>query len=78
MLKIFVILLVVPFLYSCQSPVQAHESALKNQLAYAEVTKTKHTKHIRKKQRKICDRLRKIRERLEKRKKRKQGRKGGK
>ena len=71
-------LLVVPLLYSCQSPVQAQESSYENQLAYAQATKTKHTKHIRKKQRKICDRLRKIRERLEKRKKRKQGRKSGK
>ena len=70
MLKIFVTLLIVPFLYSCQSPAEAQEKVLKSELAYAQVAKTKHTKHVREKQRKICDRLQKIRDRLEKRKKR--------
>ena len=70
MLKILVTLLIVPFLYSCQSPVEAQEKVLKTELAYAQVAKTKHTKHVREKQRKICDRLQKIRERLEKRKER--------
>ena len=45
-------------------------------LAYIQPVQDKHTKHIRKQQRKICDRLKKIRERLEKIRKRKN--KGGK
>ena len=78
LLKIFVTFLTIPFLYSCQNPVQAQEGSFENKIVYAQVAKTEHTKHIRKKQRKICDRLKKIRERLEKRKKRQHKRKGGK
>ena len=70
MLKTLVTLLIVPILYSCQSPAEAQEKVLKNELAYVQVAETKYTKHVRDKQRKICDRLQKIRERLEKRKKR--------
>ena len=68
-LKMLVILLTIPLLCSCQNSVQAQESSLENKLAYAHITKVKHTKHVRKQQRKICDRLKKIKERLEKRKK---------
>ena len=78
MLKIFVTLLVIPFLYSCQNSASAQEYSVESQLAYAQATKTKHTKRARKQQRKICERLKKIKERLEKRKKRKHNRKGGK
>ena len=77
-LRIFALLLVIPLTYSCQTSAVAQDYTPKKETAYAQATKTKHTKHIRKKQRKICDRLRKIRERLEKRKKRKNGRIGGK
>ena len=70
MLKILVTFLIVPFLYSCQSPAEGQEKVLKNELAYVQVAETKYTKPVRDKQRKICDRLQKIRERLEKRKKR--------
>ena len=76
-LKIFIIFLTLPLLYSCQRPVQAQEHSLDN-VAYAQAPSNAihHTKHIHKQQRKIQDRLRKIRERMEKKKKRK--RKGGK
>ena len=78
MLKALTILLIVPFLYSCQNSATAQEYSPESQLAYAQATKTKHTKRARKQQRKICERLKKIKERLEKRKKRKHNRKGGK
>jgi len=70
-LKILVIFLTLPLLYSCQKPLRAQESHLENKVAYAQATHAKHTKHIRKQQRNIHDRLRKIRERMEKKKKRK-------
>ena len=76
-LKIFIIFLTLPLLYSCQKPLHAQENQLEKKVAYTQVTHTKrHTKHIRKQQRKIHDRLRKIRERIEKKKKYKY--KGGK
>ena len=76
-LKILVIFLTLPLLYSCQKTLHAQENHLEKTGAYAHVAQTKHhTKHIRKQQRNIHDRLRKIRERMEKKKKRK--RKGGK
>ena len=74
--RCLILLLVFPFLYSCQRPVQAEERPLEKRVAYAQVASHKHTKHIRKQQRKINERLQKIKERMEKRKKRRQ--KGGK
>ena len=71
MLKVFVILLVIPFLYSCQNSAVAHVGALEKGLAYAQVTKTKHTSRAKKQQKDIHKRLRKIKERMEKRKQKK-------
>jgi hypothetical protein len=76
MLKTLVTLLIVPFLYSCQTNLQGQESPLEKKVAYTQVTHTehhtkRHTKHIRKQQQKIHDRLRRIRERVEKKKQRK-------
>ena len=71
MFRYLILLIVFPFLYSCQQPVQAEERPLEKRVAYAQVANNKHTKHIRKQQRKINERLQKIKERMEKRKNRK-------
>jgi len=74
LLKIFVALLIIPFLYSCQKPLQAQEQQLEKRVAYtqfAEIKYAKHTMRAKKQQRDICDRLQKIKERIEKRRKRK-------
>jgi hypothetical protein len=76
-LKSLTLFLIIPLLYSCQKPLHAQENHLEKTVAHAHVAQAKHrTKHIRKQQRNIHDRLRGIRERMEKKKKR--GRKGGK
>ena len=72
-LKVFIILLIVPFLYSCQNLVEAQEKSPERKIAYVQVTSSEHTKHIHKQQRNIHKRLRKIKERMEKRKKHKGG-----
>ena len=74
MFRCLILLLVFPFLYSCQQPVQAQERPLEKRLAYAQVARYEHTKHIRKQQHKINERLQKIKEHMEKRKKRKSDR----
>jgi len=65
---------------SCDNSAMAEQQTTiakkERKLAYIQPVQVKHTKHIRKQQRKICDRLKKIRERLEKIRKRKK--KGGK
>ena len=71
MLKIFVTLLVIPFLYSCQNSATAQEYPLENQLAYSQATKTKHTKRAKKQQRDICERLKRIQKRIERKKQKK-------
>jgi len=71
MLKTLIILLIVPFLYSCQNSTSAQEYSGESQLAYAQATKTKHTKRARKQQRDICERLKRIQKRIEKKKNRK-------
>jgi len=71
MFRYLILLIVFPFLYSCQQPVQAEERPLEKRAAYAQVANNKHTKHIRNQQRKINERLQKIKERMEKRKNRK-------
>ena len=76
MFRYLILLIVFPLLYSCQQPVQAKERPLEKRVVYAQVASHKHTKHIRKQQRKINERLQKIKERMEKRKRRR--RKGGK
>ena len=71
MARLLIILTLFPFLYSCNSPVEAHEYSRTNELTYNHVMKTeiRHTKHVRKQQKDICKRLRKIQKRLEKKKK---------
>ena len=69
-------LLIIPFLYSCQNSATAQEYSFEKKVAYAQVSKTKHTKRARKQQRDICERLKKIQKRIERKKNRK--RKGGK
>ena len=71
MLKIFVILLIIPFLYSCQNSAAAQEYSLENQLVYSQATKTHHTKRARKQQRDICERLKRIQKRIERKKQKK-------
>ena len=78
MLKTLIILLIVPFLYSCQNSATAQEYSFEKKVAYAQVSKTKHTKRARRQQRDICERLKKIQKRIERKKNRKRGRKGGK
>ena len=73
MLKVFAVLLVIPFLYSCQNSAVAQEGAPQKELAYAQVTKTKHTNRAKKQQKDIHKRLRKIKEQMEKRRKREGG-----
>jgi len=68
MLKYLVLLITIPLLYSCNSPVIANQSSSKNHLAYIETAKFKHTKHVRKQQKDICERLKKIHKKLEKKK----------
>jgi hypothetical protein len=68
MLKYLVLLITIPLLYSCNSPASAHENSSKNHLAYIETAKFKHTKHVRKQQKDICERLKKIHKKLENRK----------
>ena len=70
-LKIFALFLIIPFIYSCQTPAVAQDLSLKKEIVYAQATKTEHTKSARKQQRKICDRLKKIQKKLEKKKKNK-------
>ena len=76
MLKMLITLLIVPFLYSCQNSATAQEYSLEKEVAYVQVTKTRHTKRARRQQRDICKRLKKIQKRIERKKNRK--RKGGK
>mgnify|MGYP003680147897 FL=1 len=68
-------ILILIFCGSCDNPAMAIPGlpAIKKErkLAYVKPVQVKHTKHVRKQQRKICDRLKKIRERLEKSRKRK-------
>jgi uncharacterized protein YcfJ len=69
MLKMFVTLLIIPFLYSCQNVAAAQEDLPEKKVAYAQAMAVESTKRARKQQRNICKRLRKIKERIEKRKK---------
>lgn len=71
MLKYLVLLIAIPLLYSCNSPASAHENSSKNHLVRIEAAKFKHTKHVRKQQKDICERLKKIKEHMEKRKRNK-------
>ena len=71
MLKTLIILLIIPFLYSCQNSASAQEYSVESQLAYAQATKAKHTKRVRKQQRDICERLKRIQKRIERKKNRK-------
>tara|TARA_R110002110_G_scaffold230176_2_gene445849 strand:- start:972 stop:1190 length:219 start_codon:yes stop_codon:yes gene_type:complete len=72
MLKYLIILMMLPLIYSCNSPAIANQSSSKNHRVYPKTTKFKHTKHARKQQKNICERLKKIHKKLEK-KKAKQG-----
>ena len=71
MLKMLITFLIVPFLYSCQNSATAQEYSFEKKVAYAQVSKTKHTKRARKQQRDICERLKKIQKRIERKKNRK-------
>ena len=75
MLRLLIIVILFPFLYSCNNPVEAREYPRTNELAYNRVltTEVQHTKHVREQQKDICSRLRKIQRKLEKRKKNKKG-----
>ena len=75
MLRYLILLITFPLLYSCNSPAAAFELPLKKEIAYAKVadSKIKYTKHVKKQQKDICNRLRKIQRKLEKRKKNKKG-----
>ena len=68
-LKIFALFLIVPFIYSCQTPAVAQDLSLKKEIAYAQVAKVKYTSRARKQQHDICKRLKKIQKKLEKKKK---------
>ena len=68
MLKIFITLLIIPFLYSCQNSATAQEYSLEKEVAYAQVAKTRHTKRARKQQHDICERLKRIQKRIERKK----------
>lgn len=68
MLKYLVLLITIPLIYSCNSPAIANQSSSKNHLVYAKTTKFKHTKHVRKQQKDICERLKKIHKKLENKK----------
>ena len=38
-LKIFALFLIIPFIYSCQTPAVAQDLSLKKEIAYAQVAK---------------------------------------
>ena len=75
MLKSLVVLTLLPFIYSCNSPVEAREYPHTEELVYRNITnaEVQHTKHVRKQQKDICKRLRKIQKRLEKKKNKNKG-----
>ena len=75
MIRYLVILIVFPFIYSCNSPAVAYVHSPNKEIAYANVanSKTKYTKHVRRQQKDICNRLKKIQKKLEKRKNKKKG-----
>ena len=68
MLKILVVLILLPFVYSCNSPVEAREYPHTEELVYRNITnaEVQYTEHVRKQQKDICKRLRKIQKKLEK------------
>tara|TARA_Y100000590_G_C14922409_1_gene714335 strand:- start:28 stop:279 length:252 start_codon:yes stop_codon:yes gene_type:complete len=70
MSRLLVLLIILPFIYSCNSPAAAYELPSKKEIAYAKIANSeiKHTKHVKKQQKDICKRLRKIQKRLEKKK----------
>jgi hypothetical protein len=70
MLRYLILLITFPLLCSCNSPAAAFELPSKKEIAYAQVanSKIKYTKHVKKQQKDICNRLRKIQKRLEKKK----------
>ena len=71
MLKMLIILLIIPFLYSCQNSATAQEYSFKKEVAYVQVSKTRHTKRARKQQHDICERLKRIQKRIERKKQKK-------
>ena len=73
MSRILIFLILLPLLYSCNKPVEAHQYSHKRELAYKQFSKTEiqHTKHVREQQKDICKRLRKIQKKLEKKKNKK-------
>jgi Flp pilus assembly protein TadB len=70
-----ILLILLPFLCSCNNPVEAREYSNTKELAYRQTNKAevRHTKHVRKQQKDICKRLKKIQKRLEKAKKKNKG-----
>ena len=75
MSRFLVFLIILPFIYSCNSTAAAYEYSSKDEVAYAKIanSKTKYTKHVKKQQKDICKRLRKIQKRLEKKKNKNKG-----
>ena len=75
MSRILALLIILPFIYSCNSPAAAYELSSKKEIAYAKVadSRIEYTKHVRKQQKDICERLKRIQKKIEKRKKNKKG-----
>tara|TARA_R100000808_G_C2087327_1_gene109017 strand:+ start:321 stop:560 length:240 start_codon:yes stop_codon:yes gene_type:complete len=70
MSRILALLIILPFMYSCNSPAAAYEP-LKKEVTYAKVadSRIKYTKHVREQQKDICKRLKRIQKKLEKKNK---------
>ncbi len=73
MSRILALLIILPFIYSCNSPAAAYERSSKKEIIHVQVANSeiKYTKHVRKQQKDICNRLRKIQKKLEKKKNKK-------
>ncbi len=71
MSRYLILLVLVPFIWSCNTPVEAKENTPKVELAYdrAGVINMRHTKHVQRQQKNIHERLKKIHKKLEKRRK---------